>query len=61
MLKNFKITAKLGIGFGLVLVLFAVAVFFSWTSISAVQQDINFVSNVVRAMTTANTMNDTVA
>ena len=61
MLKNLKITAKLGVGFGLVLVLFGVAVFFSWNSISAVQSDINFVSNVVRAMTTANTMNDTVA
>ena len=61
MLKNLKITAKLGVGFGLVLVLFGVAVFFSWQSISAVQKDINFVSNVVRAMTIANTMNDTVA
>ena len=61
MLKNLKITAKLGVGFGLVLVLFGVAVFFSWQSISAVQKDIDFVSNVVRAMTTANTMNDTVA
>ena len=61
MLKNLKITAKLGVGFGLVLLLFGVAVFFSWNSISAVQSDINFVSNVVKAMTIANTMNDTVA
>ena len=61
MLKNLKITAKLGVGFGIVLLLFAVAVFFSWGSISTVQKDIDFVSNVVRAMTIANTMNDTVA
>ena len=61
MLKNLKITAKLAVGFGVVLVLFGVAVFFSWQSISAVQKDINFVSNVVRAMTAANGMNDTVA
>ena len=61
MLKNLKITAKLGVGFGIVLVLFGVAVFFSWQSISSVQKDIDFVSNVVRAMTTANRMNDTVA
>ena len=39
MLKNLKITAKLGVGFGLVLLLFGVAVFFSWTSINAVQKD----------------------
>ena len=61
MLKNLKITAKLAVGFGIVLLLFGVAVFFSWQSISAVQKDINFVSNVVRAMTAANDMNDTVA
>ena len=61
MLKNLKITAKLAVGFGVVLVLFGVAVFFSWQSISKVQSDINFVSNVVRAMTAANGMNDTVA
>ncbi len=61
MLKNLKITAKLGVGFGVVLLLFAVAVFFSWQSISTVQKDIDFVSNVVKAMTIANNMNDTVA
>ncbi|MBQ9564077.1 MAG: methyl-accepting chemotaxis protein [Synergistaceae bacterium] len=61
MLKNLKITAKLGVGFGLVLILFGVAVFFSWMSISSVQRDIDFLSNVVRAMTTANNMTDKVA
>ena len=61
MLKNLKITAKLGVGFGLVLVLFAAAVFFSWMSVSSVQRDIDFLANVVKAMTTANNMTDEVA
>ena len=61
MLKNLKISAKLGVGFGLVLALFAAAVFFSWMSVSAVQKDMAFVSQVVRAMTTANNMNTIVS
>ena len=61
MLKNLKISAKLGVGFGLVLALFGVAVFFSWMSISAVQSDMAFVSQVVKAMTTANNMNTIVS
>ena len=47
MLNNFKITGKLTIGFGIVLALFAVAVFFSWTSISAVQSDVAYLQLVV--------------
>ena len=47
MLNNFKITGKLTIGFGIVLALFGVAVFFSWTSISAVQRDVAYLQNVV--------------
>ncbi|MDY6432530.1 MAG: hypothetical protein SPK67_06735, partial [Synergistales bacterium] len=47
MLNNFKITGKLTIGFGIVLVLFAVAVFFSWTSISSVQSDVQYLQLVV--------------
>lgn len=47
MLNNFKITGKLTIGFGIVLALFGVAVFFSWTSISAVQTDVSYLQKVV--------------
>ena len=47
MLNNFKITGKLTIGFGIVLLLFGVAVFFSWTSISAVQSDVQYLQLVV--------------
>ena len=47
MLKNFKITGKLSIGFGIVLLLFGVAVFLSWTSLSAVQSDVDFLQDVV--------------
>ncbi len=47
MLNNFKITGKLTIGFGIVLALFAVAVFFSWTSISSVQSDVQYLQLVV--------------
>ena len=47
MLNNFKITGKLTIGFGIVLALFAVAVFFSWTSISSVQSDVQYLQIVV--------------
>ncbi|MBR0316452.1 MAG: methyl-accepting chemotaxis protein [Synergistaceae bacterium] len=47
MLNNFKITGKLTIGFGIVLALFAVAVFFSWQSISAVQSDVSYLQVVV--------------
>ena len=47
MLNNFKITGKLTIGFGIVLALFGVAVFFSWSSISAVQSDVQYLQKVV--------------
>ena len=47
MLNNFKITGKLTIGFGIVLALFGVAVFFSWQSISAVQSDVQYLQKVV--------------
>ena len=59
MLRNLKITAKLGVGFGLVLILFAVAVFFSWVSISAVQKDIAFLQQITRALRLSNDMNTT--
>lgn len=47
MLNNFKITGKLTIGFGIVLALFGIAVFFSWTSISTVQTDVAYLQKVV--------------
>ena len=46
MLRNLKITGKLAVGFGVVLLLFGVAVFLSWTSLSAVQSDIDFLQDV---------------
>lgn len=61
MLKNFKITAKLGIGFGIVLLLFSVAVFLGWRSISSVQEELSFLVNVVQAVELANDMDETVA
>ncbi len=61
MFKNLRISAKLGIGFGMVLLLFAAAVFFSWVSISAVQKDIAFLGEVSKALRLANEMNGTVS
>ncbi|MBR1438232.1 MAG: MCP four helix bundle domain-containing protein, partial [Synergistaceae bacterium] len=62
MLNNFKITGKLTIGFGIVLALFGVAVFFSWTSISAVQQDVRHLQNVAGGtVKIANELNLTVS
>ena len=61
MLKNVRISAKLGIGFGMVLLLFGAAVFFSWVSISAVQKDIAFLGEVSKALRLANEMNGTVS
>ena len=62
MLNNFKITGKLTIGFGVVLALFGVAVFFSWTSISAVQQDVRHLQNVAGGtVSIANELNLTVS
>ena len=52
---------KLGVGFGLVLALFGIAVFLSWMSISSVQHDIAFIQQVVRAMNIANDMTTTVS
>ena len=61
MLKNFRITGKLSIGFGIVLLLFGVAVFLSWTSLSAVQSDIDFLQDVVAGvLKTADGMSATV-
>ena len=61
MFKNLKITAKLGLGFGLVLLLFGVAVFFSWQSISGVQKELTFLEKVVQAVGMTSTMNDSVS
>ena len=61
MLKNLKITAKLGVGFGLVLLLFGTAVFFSWMSISTVQKDISFLQDIAKSLEMVNHMNNTVA
>ncbi len=61
MLKNFRITGKLGIGFGIVLLLFGVAVFLSWTSLSAVQSDIDFLQDVVAGvLKTADQLSSTI-
>ena len=61
MLKNFRITGKLAIGFGIVLALFGVAVFLSWTSLSSVQGDIDFLQDVAKQMELAVGLNDTVS
>ena len=59
MLKNLKISGKLYVGFSLVLMLFGVAVFISWVSISAVQKDIAFLQQITRALRLSNDMNTT--
>ena len=60
MLRNLKITAKLAIGFGIVLAFFAAAVFFSWTSLSAVQSDIDFLQDVAGQLELTSDISDTV-
>ena len=55
-----RITGKLGIGFGFVLALFGVAVFFSWMSISAVQTDVLFLQAVGGQLGFAIEMKETV-
>ena len=61
MLKNFKITGKLAFGFGIVLALFGISVFLSWTSLSAVQGDINFLQLVAAQMELVVKMDNEVA
>ena len=61
MLKNLKITAKLGVGFGLVLALFGVAVFFSWQSISVVQSEMAFLQDVAKSLDMVNDANSFVS
>ena len=61
MLKNLKITAKLGVGFGLVLALFAFAVVISWISISAVQQEMGFLQQVAKSLDLVNQSNNFVS
>lgn len=61
MLKNVRISTKLGLGFGVVLLLFGVAVLFSWISISQVQRDVEFLQTVAEQMELANRMNNTVS
>ena len=60
MLRNFKITAKLSIGFGIVLLLFGVAVFLSWTSLSAVQSDIDFLQDVAGQLKLASGISESI-
>ncbi|MCR5347796.1 MAG: HAMP domain-containing protein [Fretibacterium sp.] len=60
-MKNLKISGKLYVGFGLVLLLFGVAVFISWLSISAVEKDIDFLGQILRSLAMANNTNSTVS
>ena len=46
MLKNLRISAKLALGFGLVLSMFAVAAIFSWSSISHVQEEMRYLNKL---------------
>ncbi len=61
MLNKLRISGKLYVGFGLVLAMFAVAVFFSWTSINAVQKDLTFLSQILRSLSLANNTANTVS
>ena len=60
MLRNLKITGKLSVGFGIVLLLFGVAVFLSWTSLSAVQSDIDFLQDVAGQLELTTVLSDAV-
>ena len=58
MLKNLRISAKLALGFGLVLSMFAVAALFSWSSISHVQREIRYLDKLTDLSTLISDMND---
>ena len=51
MFRNLRISWKLGLGFGIVLALFALAVFMSWTSVSNVQKDNLYLEEVMKVLT----------
>ena len=46
MFRNMRISLKLSLGFGLVLLVFVVAVAFSWAKISGVQEDNRFMAEI---------------
>jgi len=60
MLRNLKITGKLSVGFGIVLLLFGVAVFLSWRSLSAVQSDMSFQKSVAAQLENNSDLSDAV-
>ena len=58
MLKNLRISAKLALGFGLVLSLFAVAAIFSWSSISHVQEEMRYLNKLTDLSTLISGLDD---
>jgi len=60
MLRNLKITGKLSVGFGIVLLLFGAAVFMSWRSLSAVQSDMSFQKSVAAQLENNSDLSDAV-
>ena len=58
MLKNLRISAKLALGFGLVLSMFAVAAIFSWSSISHVQEEMRYLNKLTDLSTLISDLDD---
>ena len=58
MFRNMRISLKLSLGFGLVLLVFVVAVAFSWTKISGVQEDNRFMAKISEVLALITDVND---
>ena len=61
MFKNLRISWKLGLGFGIVLVLFALAVFMSWISISRVEEENTYLEEVMKVLQAASDLKEEVS
>ena len=58
MFRNMRISLKLSLGFGLVLLVFVVAVAFSWAKISGVQEDNCFMAEISEVLALTTDLND---
>ena len=58
MFRNMRISLKLSLGFGLVLLVFVAAVAFSWAKISGVQEDNRFMAKISEVLALITDLND---
>lgn len=61
MFRNMRISMKLSLGFGLILLVFIVAVAFSWTRISDVQEDNRLMAKISEVLALTTDLNDHIA